>query len=70
MRGIGKLGSDSKRSKLASQQGDAPMKTGESMPPPVGDALPTFATLGELIKHLRVTAGLSRAELANRTELT
>ena len=67
---IGKLGGESKRSKLASQTGDAPMKTGESTPPPVGDALPTVTTLGELIKHLRVTAGLSRAELASRTELT
>jgi ribosome-binding protein aMBF1 (putative translation factor) len=36
---------------------------------PVDNAPPKFHLVGEVIKHLRVTAGLSRAELANRTGL-
>ena len=60
----------SKRSKRALQEGYAPVETSDSVPPSVGDGVPKFWTIGEVIKHLRVTAGLSRAELASRTELT
>ena len=66
---IGKLGGESKRSKRALQEGYAPVETSDSVPPSVGDGVPKFWTIGEVIKHLRVTAGLSRAELASRTGL-
>ena len=36
---------------------------------PVDDAPPKFYLVGEVVKHLRVIAGLSRAELASRTGL-
>ena len=62
---IGKLGGESRRSKLASQTGDASMSSSQ----PVDNAPPKFYLVGEVIKHLRVTAGISRAELANRTGL-
>ena len=62
---IGKLGGESRGSKLASQKGDVPMISHQ----PVDDAPPKFYLVGEVVKHLRVTAGLSRAELASRTGL-
>ena len=61
---IGKLGGESRRSKPASPTGDPSMSS-----QPVDNAPPKFHLVGEVIKHLRVTAGLSRAELANRTGL-
>ena len=34
------------------------------------DLLTAYATLGELIRHLRVTAGLTRRALGGQTDLT
>ena len=62
---IGKLGGESRGSKLASQKGDVSVVSSQ----PVDDAPPKFYLVGEVVKHLRVTAGLSRAELASRTGL-
>lgn len=64
---IGRLGGLS-RSKPSGPEVEAPTATSTqttTAPPTVQ----RFLTVGEVIKHLRVSAGLSRRELASRTEL-
>jgi hypothetical protein len=66
MMAIGRLGGIS-RSKQSGPEIEAPTAT----PTPTPTAPPTeqFLTVGEVIKYLRVRAGLSRRELASRTDL-
>jgi len=62
---IGRRGGLS-RSKPSGPEAPTPTPTPTPTAPPT---VQRFFTVGEVIKHLRVSAGLSRRELASRTEL-
>ena len=65
MMAIGRLGGIS-RSKQSGPESEAQTATPT---PTAAPTVPRFLTVGEVIKHLRVSAGLSRKELASRTEV-
>ena len=69
MMAIGRLGGIS-RSKPSGPESEAPTATPTPRPTPTAaPTVPRFLTVGEVIKHLRVSANLSRRELASRTGL-
>jgi len=69
MMAIGRLGGIS-RSKPSGPESEAQTATPTPTPTPTAaPTVPRFLTVGEVIKHLRVSADLSRRELASRTGL-
>ena len=67
MMAIGRLGGIS-RSKQSGPESEAQTAT-PTPTPTAAPTVPRFLTVGEVIKHLRVSADLSRRELASRTGL-